>query len=125
MNPAIQQPAFELRNVSLSRGGREILRDISWSIPRGACAAILGPNGSGKSTLARILAGYTWPTRGEVFVNSAHFGEVDLNQLRRGVRLVQSAGPYDVDAELTAREVVLTGLFGTIGLFDVTTESDV
>jgi iron complex transport system ATP-binding protein len=124
MMPSIEQPAFELRNVSLRRGGREILRDVSWSIPRGACAAILGPNGSGKSTLARILAGYMWPTSGEVFVNSAHFGEVDLNQLRRSVRLVQAAGPYDVDSELSAREVVLTGLFGTIGLFDSTTPQD-
>src|SRR5262245_3036401 len=102
------QPAFELRNVSLSRGGRQILQDINWSIPRGACAAILGPNGSGKSTLARILAGYMWPTSGDVFVSSSHFGDVDLNELRRSVRLVQAAGPYDVDPELTAREVVLT-----------------
>jgi iron complex transport system ATP-binding protein len=120
----VQQPALELRNVSLRRGDRQILQDISWSVPHGACAAILGPNGSGKSTLARILTGYVWPTSGEVFVDGQHFGEVDLNALRRGVRLVQSAGPYDVDLELTAREVVLTGLFGTIGLFDVTTEED-
>jgi iron complex transport system ATP-binding protein len=34
------------------------------------------------------------------------------------VRLVQSAGPYDADGELSACEVVLTGLFGTINLYD-------
>src|SRR2546423_4423790 len=124
MNGTSKQPHLELRNVSLQRGGREILRNISWSVPHGTCAAILGPNGSGKSTLARILSGYMWPTSGDVFVDGQHFGEVDLNELRRSVRLVQSAGPYDVDPELTAREVVLTGLFGTIGLFDATTDED-
>src|SRR5437867_2198860 len=124
MSLPTQQPALEFRNVSLQRGGREILRNISWSVPHGTCAAILGPNGSGKSTLARILSGYMWPTSGDVFVDGQHFGEVDLNELRRSVRLVQSAGPYDVDPELTAREVVLTGLFGTIGLFDATTDED-
>jgi iron complex transport system ATP-binding protein len=124
MNVSHQQLALELRNVSLTRGGRTILQDISWSVPHGACAAILGPNGSGKSTLARILTGYMWPTSGEVFVDGQHFGEVDLNELRRHVRLVQSAGPYDVDPELTARQVVLTGLFGTIGLFDPTSATD-
>jgi len=125
MDESIQQPALALRNVSMTRSGRRILQDITWSVPHGTCAAILGPNGSGKSTLARILSGYMWPTSGEVFVNGEHFGEVDLNELRRGVRLVQSAGPYDVDAELTAREAVLTGLFGTIGLFDKTSDADV
>ncbi len=65
-----------------------------------------------------------WPSSGEVYVDGQHFGEVDLNALRRDVRLVQPAGPYDVDAELTTRQVVLTGLFGTIGLFDPTTDAD-
>ena len=124
MNDKVQHPALELRNVFLQRGGRQILNDISWSVPHGTCAAILGPNGSGKSTLARILAGYMWPSSGDVFVNGSHFGEVDLNELRKTVRLVQPAGPYDVDAELTTRQVVLTGLFGTIGLFDPTTDED-
>src|SRR5262249_42630785 len=88
------------------------------------CAAILGPNGSGKSTLARILSGYIWPTAGDVIIDGHRFGETDLNELRHSVRLVQSAGPYDVDPELTAREVVMTGMFGTIGLFDATTDED-
>ena len=118
MNASSRQPGFELRGVGVRRGDRWILRDIHWTVPAGSCAAILGPNGSGKSTLARVLAGYIWPTVGDVIVDGQHFGETDLNQLRHGIRLVQSTGPYDVDAELTARELVQTGLFGTIGLFD-------
>jgi iron complex transport system ATP-binding protein len=117
-------PAIALRNVSLTRGGREILRDVSWSVQPHTSVAILGPNGSGKSTLARIISGYVWPTHGEVSVNGERFGEVDLNALRRSVRLVQSAGPYDVDPELTAHDAVLTGLFGTIGLFDAVSHED-
>jgi iron complex transport system ATP-binding protein len=59
-----------------------------------------------------------------VRVDGRHFGEVDLNELRRSIRLVQAAGPYDVDPGLCAHDVVLTGLFGTIGLFDPTTHDD-
>ena len=118
-------PALELHRVSVLRSDRWILRDVEWSVPVGACAAILGPNGSGKSTLARIISGYLWPTSGEVSVEGHRFGETDLNDLRRSIRLVQAAGPYDVDPELTAHQVVLTGLFGTIGLFDpVTSEQE-
>jgi iron complex transport system ATP-binding protein len=119
-----QQPAIELRSVGVRRGERWIADDINWRVTAGTCVAILGPNGSGKSTLARVITGYIWPSRGDVFVAGQHFGEVDLNALRRSIRLVQAAGPYDVDPELTAQEVVLTGLFGTIGLFDAVTDAD-
>ncbi|HEY7089353.1 MAG TPA: ATP-binding cassette domain-containing protein [Tepidisphaeraceae bacterium] len=120
------QPAgIELKGVGVKRGERWILRDIDWTVPAGSCAAILGPNGSGKSTLARILSGYIWPTAGEVAIDGHRFGETDLNDLRHSIRLVQAAGPYDVDPELSARGVVLTGLFGTIGLFDAVPEHEI
>jgi len=119
-----QQPSelsIDLRGVGVLRSRRWILRDIDWSIPAGTCAAVLGPNGSGKSTLTRILAGHLWPSAGAVSVLGRKFGETNLLELRKSIRLVQPAGPYDVDPSLTTREVVLTGLFGTIGLFDPTT----
>lgn len=119
-----QEPAIALRGVGVKRGQRWLVRGVSWSVPAGACAAILGPNGSGKSTLARVIAGYVWATAGEVSVAGQRFGNVDLNELRRSIRLVQPAGPFDEPPELTARQVVLTGAFGTIGLYDQPTADD-
>lgn len=113
--------AVELSKVTLQRSGRTILRNISWSVPAGGCAAILGPNGSGKSTLARVIMGQMWPTRGQVAVLGGRFGETDLNQLRESIRIVQSSGGVEMDPEQTARAVVLTGFFGTIGLYEATT----
>jgi iron complex transport system ATP-binding protein len=115
-----QQPAIRLSDVGLRRGQMWILRGIDWEVPAGSCAAILGPNGSGKSTLARILACHYWPTEGESAVLGAQFGDANLLDLRKSIRLVQPAGPYDIDSELTARQVVLTGFFGTLGLYDAT-----
>ena len=100
---------------------RTILHDINWSVPAGTCAAILGPNGSGKSTLVRIMLGQMWPTRGDVSVLGQHFGETDLNALRESIRLVQTGGPVEFDPDETAIRVVLTGFFGTVGLFKETT----
>lgn len=111
-------PAIELTGVGLRRSQRCILKDISWTVPAGACAAILGPNGSGKTTLTRILAGHLWPTVGDVRVLGQHFGEVDLHSLRRGLRLVSSTAPVELDPDLTAHQVALTGFFGTLGLYD-------
>ena len=115
--------AIELSGVGVRRGETWILRGLDWAVPAGACAAILGPNGSGKSTLARILACHLWPTEGEASVLGSRMGETNLLDVRRSIRLVQSAGPYDVDPELTAHQVVLTGFFGTIGLYDAVTDA--
>ena len=112
------QTAIHLENVGVRRSDRWILDGIHWSVAAGACVAILGPNGSGKSTLTRVIAGHLWPTRGEVRVLGERFGEVDLHALRRGLRLVQSASPVELDSELSAFDVVLTGFFGTLGLYD-------
>lgn len=110
--------AIELRNVRLLRGDCWILQGINWSVPAGSCAAILGPNGSGKSTLARIIGGHLYPTQGHVAVLGHTFGEVDLSALRQRIRLVQPAGPYDVDGELSVLQVVQSGFFATLGLYD-------
>src|SRR5689334_18674591 len=117
--------AIELRRVGVLRDERWILKDVSWSVSLGTCAAILGPNGSGKSTLTRIVAGHLWPSAGEVTVLGGRFGETNLPELRQRIRLVQAAGPYDVEPALTARQAVLTGFFSTIGLYDpVTTQME-
>jgi iron complex transport system ATP-binding protein len=111
----------QLCGVSVNRGDRAILRDINWTVPACACAAILGPNGSGKSTLVRVIMGQIWPTHGEVTVLGQRFGATDLSELRKSIRLVQTNGPVEFDADESAMSVVLTGFFGTVGLFGQTT----
>lgn len=114
--------AIEADNVTLSRGGVEILRGITCRIPRGTCTAILGPNGSGKTSFTRTLTGQLFLTGGTVKVLGETIGETDIRALRRRIGVVNPsagyAGPVTVDDELTAHEAVLTGFFGTIGLYE-------
>lgn len=109
--------AIDLQNVTVLRGNRKILRDISWQVPAGSVAAIVGPNGSGKSTLARVIMGQMWPTRGHVRVLGEPFGETDLNALRESIRLVQPTGAVDLDDAESALNITLSGFFGTVGLY--------
>jgi len=62
---------LELKNLSFSvesdGGQKEILHDLSLTIPDGKFVVITGPNGSGKSTLARLIMGIEKPTAGQIF----------------------------------------------------------
>ena len=56
----------DLLDVSVSYGGRPVLRDIEWRIAPGERTGIVGANGAGKSTLLGLIAGTVTPDEGRV-----------------------------------------------------------
>jgi putative ABC transport system ATP-binding protein len=78
---------FELREVSLRRGGRQVLDSVSAGIHPGA-TAIVGPSGSGKSTLLRMLNRLADPDEGSIAYRDRPLAEYDPLRLRREVSLV-------------------------------------
>ena len=106
-----------LNDVSVRRGRRMILRHVSMELHNRSMSAIVGPNGSGKSTLARLLAGQLWPTEGSVVFRS-NGAVVSAAAVRHLTRLVQPSAPLDFAPTLTPRQIILTGFFGTLDLYD-------
>lgn len=89
------ETAIEVIGLVTHYGDREILKNISISIPRGMTTVILGGSGCGKSTLLKHLIGLLKPTRGNILVNGKDItlmNEEELNEVRKkmGV-LFQSA----------------------------------
>ncbi|MDL2216622.1 ABC-F family ATP-binding cassette domain-containing protein [Desulfovibrio sp. OttesenSCG-928-M14] len=79
---------LNIRNLSKSYGGRDILGDFSLEVQSGVRLCVCGPNGSGKSTLLRILAGCESADSGQVlFPREARLGyveqELDEDRLER------------------------------------------
>jgi len=70
-------------------GGREILRDVSLTIPAGQIVGIVGSSGSGKSTLAKLVQRLYVPESGRVLVDGVDLTMVDPAWLRRQVGVVQ------------------------------------
>ena len=56
----------EARNVSITLGGRPIVKDLTTTVTRGDRVGLIGPNGSGKTTLLRLLIGDLAPDSGTV-----------------------------------------------------------
>jgi len=63
--------AVEIKDVSVSIKGKEILKDINFSLEEGRFLGIVGPNGGGKTTLLKVILGLIKPDSGTVSVLGA------------------------------------------------------
>ena len=78
---------LELKNISFSvpdgGGSKEIIRDVSLSLPSGKLTVVTGPNGGGKSTLARLIAGIEKPSSGRILLNGTDITEKNITERAR------------------------------------------
>lgn len=101
-----------LRGVRVRRGDKAVLDGIDLTVHAGEHWALLGPNGAGKSTLLSLCGALTHPTDGTVEILGHRFGRVELQALRRRIGHVDPRHP--LASPLPVRDVVLTGLTGTV-----------
>jgi iron complex transport system ATP-binding protein len=79
------------QNVTVRRGGRTILRDVSFQAHAGEFIAVIGSNGAGKSTLLSVLAGLLRPDEGAVTLDAHRLTQLSGAALaRRRAYLPQS-----------------------------------
>ena len=112
------QLAVTLRQVDLDRGGRAVLRGVSWRILPGQRWLLVGGNGAGKTQLLKLVSGAVWPkpdcglrryrTGGESFDTPAGVAE-EIAYV--GAERQDRYEHYDWN--FTAHEVVGTGLHRT------------
>lgn len=114
---------ISLENVSLIRDGAEILHDINWEVKKGEHWVLFGLNGAGKTALLNLLNGYHYPTRGTVKVLNKEFGKVNIREyIRRKIGLVSSSLQERFYTDDSAYEIVLSGAFTSIGLYETPTD---
>jgi zinc/manganese transport system ATP-binding protein len=97
---AAQNDALVVDGVSVRLGGREVLRDVRFSITPGEFVGLIGSNGAGKTTLLRVILGLLPATAGKITVSAA------------GVGYVPQKIQLDPDMPLRARDLVGLGLDG-------------
>lgn len=109
---------IEAKQVSVIRDSKYILKEVNWSVKSGEHWAILGLNGSGKTTLLDLINGYIFPSKGEIEVLGKTFGKYDWRELRKSIGWVSTALQERLYKTESAEDIVLSGKFASIGLYE-------
>jgi ATP-binding cassette subfamily B protein len=80
--------AIEMRGLTFSYGGGDVLSDVSLRVESGQTLAIVGPTGSGKTTLINLLPRLYEPPRGTVFIDGRDVRDIPLSTLRGAIGFV-------------------------------------
>jgi ABC-2 type transport system ATP-binding protein len=91
--------AIQVRDLSVRRGGREVLRGLTFDVPTGQVTGLLGPSGCGKTTLMRALVGVQSNVAGDIEILGEPAGS---RSLRHRIGYVTQAP--SVYGDLTVRQ---------------------
>ncbi|WP_374387907.1 ABC transporter ATP-binding protein [Sandaracinobacter sp.] len=113
---------LEIDDLSLSRGGRQVVAGVSAAFAPGSVSVILGPNGAGKSTLLDAFAGLRTADAGQVRLNGVALADMPLRERARRIGYLPQGGA--VHWNLRVRELVALGRLPHRGAFAGESEQD-
>jgi phospholipid/cholesterol/gamma-HCH transport system ATP-binding protein len=91
--------AVVLDGVSKRFGSKQVLNEVSFSVPRGEAICVLGRSGTGKSVTLRLMIGLIKPDAGEIFISGNNISRLEGRELSRARCkmgfLFQSAALFD------------------------------
>ena len=105
-----------VEHCDVTIGGAALLNDVNWELRTGESWIVTGENGSGKSTFLRLLSGEQPPYSGGRVRRFGHDEEMPIWERAQKIGLLSGDLQIAYHPAITAEEVVVSGLHGTIGL---------
>ncbi|AHK63112.1 High-affinity zinc uptake system ATP-binding protein ZnuC [Chlamydia avium] len=111
--------AWSVHNLCVNYDYADALCHVSFSLKKGALAAVLGPNGAGKSTLLKTSLGLIRPSSG----STLFFGK-KFKKVHQRVAYMPQRASVDWDFPMTVLDLVLMGCYSYKGMWGRITEDD-
>ena len=118
------QPRIVLRDGVVSYDDRPILNHLSWTVNPGEHWQIVGPNGAGKSTLLSLITGdhpQGYSNDLTLFGRRRGSGET-IWDIKKHIGYVSSSLHLDYRVSTTVRNVILSGYFDSIGIYQAVSD---
>jgi iron complex transport system ATP-binding protein len=122
-SPADPDVVIAVDRATVTRGGSDLLHDLSWHVELDERWVILGPNGAGKTTLLNLASARIYPTSGNVHILGERLGRVDVAELRTRIGLTTASLHDRIPPDEAALDVVVTASWGVVGRFRETYET--
>lgn len=103
---------LELSQVSVRRGGRNIIDRVDWSVDEGDRWVILGPNGAGKTSVIQVAGARLMPTTGDLTILGEKVSRKSSRDLHPLIGLTSSALDARIPGSERIHDVVRTGAYG-------------
>lgn len=101
---------LEVKNLSVSYGGIEAVKNISFEVPKGEVVTLIGANGAGKSSTLRSIVGLVKPSSGSILLDGQEIaGKTSEQIVSKGITLVPEG--RRVFADLTVLENLKIGAY--------------
>ena len=79
---------IQFEHVSFAYQDKEVLQDISMTLPKNSLTALVGPSGSGKSTVMKLCARFYDPQKGRILFNGVPMNEINPESLMSHISMV-------------------------------------
>ncbi|AJE52371.1 iron ABC transporter ATP-binding protein [Paenibacillus polymyxa] len=99
----------EVKNVTKRYGNKNVVEQVSVTIPKGTITSFIGPNGAGKSTLLSMISRLTDSDEGEILIDGQAVSLSKSEELARKISILKQTN--DVNIRLTVKELVSFGRF--------------
>lgn len=114
--------SIKTEDLSCGYGGKEVLKDISFSVENNEFVGVIGPNASGKSTLLRTIDRVIEPKEGKVFLNRQDIETMEKEDIAREMSVVPQE--FSTNYTFSALEVVTFGRTPHLGPLEIEDEED-
>ena len=101
--------AISTKNLNISYGNLDIVKDLNLEIPKGKITTIIGANGCGKSTILKTIARILTPKSGDIFINGINIKEQSSKDLAKTMAVLPQSP--QAPKGLTVEELIAYGRF--------------
>jgi iron complex transport system ATP-binding protein len=106
---------LELADVTVRRGGANLIESVDWTVEEDERWVVLGPNGAGKTTLLQVASAQIHPTSGVAGILGEVLGTVDVFELRPRIGLTSAALAERIPREEIVHDVVVSASYSVLG----------